>query len=146
MVFRSCRMAFPADTCTVTVLTPSRENVHATLPSRVIIGYKEKERRPGERERVGKGGGGRERGREGEGRERGNERERERATERGEERERGRAREHGGSQGRPLSTLLTSHTGTIYTTEVSAGRQAGSHRHKHNPHRPPRNHDRSCAA
>lgn len=38
MVFLSCRIVFPADTCTVTVLTPSRENVQATLPSRVITG------------------------------------------------------------------------------------------------------------
>ena len=38
IVFLSCRMLFPADTCTVTVLTPSLENVHATLPSRVITG------------------------------------------------------------------------------------------------------------
>jgi len=38
MLFRSCRIVFPADTCTVTVLMPSRENVHATLPSRVITG------------------------------------------------------------------------------------------------------------
>lgn len=115
MVFRSCRMAFPADTCTVTVLTPSRENVHATLPSRVIIGWKEKER------------------------------EKERASEK-----KGRARKGKSERARgfPWEALINlvniSHT-TIYTTEVSAGRQAGSHRHKHNPHRPPRNHDRSCA-
>lgn len=38
MVFLSCRIVFPADTCTVTVLMPSWENVHATLPSRVITG------------------------------------------------------------------------------------------------------------
>ncbi len=38
MVFLSCRIVFPADTCTVTVLVPSWENVHATLPSRVISG------------------------------------------------------------------------------------------------------------
>lgn len=38
MVFLSCRIIFPADTCTVTVLMPSRENVHAKLPSRVITG------------------------------------------------------------------------------------------------------------
>lgn len=38
MLFRSCRMTFPADTCTVTVLTPSREKVQATLPSRVMMG------------------------------------------------------------------------------------------------------------
>lgn len=38
MFFLSCRIAFPADTCTVTVLMPSWENVHATLPSRVISG------------------------------------------------------------------------------------------------------------
>lgn len=38
MVFLSCRIVFPADACTVTVLMPSWENVHATLPSRVITG------------------------------------------------------------------------------------------------------------
>lgn len=38
MAFLSCRMTFPADTCTVTVLTPSREKVQATLPSRVMTG------------------------------------------------------------------------------------------------------------
>lgn len=38
MVFLSCRMTFPADTCTVTVLTPSREKVQAILPSRVMMG------------------------------------------------------------------------------------------------------------
>lgn len=52
MVFLSCRIVFPADTCTVTVLMPSRENVHATLPSRVITGWwgRESER---EAEKVG---------------------------------------------------------------------------------------------
>lgn len=44
MVFLSCRIVFPADTCTVTVLMPSRENVHATLPSRVITGWWGRER------------------------------------------------------------------------------------------------------
>lgn len=44
MVFLSCRIVFPADTCTVTLLMPSRENVHATLPSRVISGCWERER------------------------------------------------------------------------------------------------------
>lgn len=38
MVFLSCRMVFPVDTCTVTTLIPSRENVNATLPSSVIMG------------------------------------------------------------------------------------------------------------
>lgn len=49
MVFLSCRIVFPADTCTVTVLMPSRENVYATLPSRVITGCwgREREREMG---------------------------------------------------------------------------------------------------
>lgn len=51
MVFLSCRIVFPADTCTVTVLTPSRENVQATLPSRVITGCWG--RKTGETEEVG---------------------------------------------------------------------------------------------
>lgn len=52
MVFLSCRIVFPADTCTVTVLMPSRENVYATLPSRVITGCWGSER---EREKKGRG-------------------------------------------------------------------------------------------
>lgn len=59
MLFLSCRIVFPADTCTVTVLMPSRENVHATLPSRVITGCWGRKRETdrsiemvGERERV----------------------------------------------------------------------------------------------
>ena len=53
MVFLSCRIVFPADTCTVTVLMPSRENVHATLPSRVITGCWGRKR---ETRREGRGG------------------------------------------------------------------------------------------
>lgn len=52
MVFLSCRMEFPTDTCTVTVLMPSRGNVHDTLPSRVITGCWGRER---ERHRGGRG-------------------------------------------------------------------------------------------
>ncbi len=56
MVFLSCRIVFPADTCTVTVLVPSWENVHDTLPSRVISGCWERKReRERERERERKG-------------------------------------------------------------------------------------------
>lgn len=55
MVFLSCRIVFPADTCTVTVLTPSRENVQATLPSRVITGCWG--RKTGETEEVEREGG-----------------------------------------------------------------------------------------
>lgn len=44
MFFLSCRIVFPADTCTVTVLMPSLENVHDRLPSRVITGCWGRER------------------------------------------------------------------------------------------------------
>lgn len=44
MFFLSCRIVFPADTCTVTVLMPSLENVHGRLPSRVITGCWGRER------------------------------------------------------------------------------------------------------
>lgn len=60
MFFLSCRIVSPADTCTVTVLIPSWENVYAILPSGVISGCWVRERgrrgtgdrdREGERER-----------------------------------------------------------------------------------------------
>lgn len=38
MVFVSCRMAFPAETCTVMVFIPSEVNLNAMLPSKVIRG------------------------------------------------------------------------------------------------------------
>lgn len=44
MFFLSCRIVFPADTWTVTVLMPSLENVHDRLPSRVITGCWGRER------------------------------------------------------------------------------------------------------
>lgn len=38
MVFVSCRMAFPAETCTVMVFIPSEVNLNDMLPSKVIRG------------------------------------------------------------------------------------------------------------
>lgn len=39
MVFVSCRMAFPAETCTVMVFIPSEVNLNDMLPSKVIRGW-----------------------------------------------------------------------------------------------------------
>lgn len=38
MVLVSCRMAFPAETCTVMVFIPSEVNLNDMLPSKVIKG------------------------------------------------------------------------------------------------------------
>lgn len=38
MVFVSCKMAFPAETCTVMVFMPSEVNLNDILPSKVMRG------------------------------------------------------------------------------------------------------------